>query len=482
MLSPEEAALSTAREQGFDAGQKERFLPLNPRTIAEDKELYEFLSKAQISVSKRGDGIFISGDRRGKIDTAQFRRYGIPIPGCLIIPTHGDPHEEEERIRTLVLLPQAEIAYEEKNKQNKMRESAQKAADEKREERRNHAGEEYEKRMEDLRPFINEYRKIADDYKDSLGAYIDTDPDGNITLRTKRGDSFPVVDMKYDDDVERTMPTKRWGTYSKDAKIALENEARFGVMKDRLWPKIQKVEQGFRESIPNYFVEPLQDGSGFALSNSPFAKEGGSGFYKKFVWSDEDFEIFSGMIDEMISHETTIRENEKLDVGKMSSEDIKKKIQDLAEQGFSVFSQHGSYHVDHDFSGGKRYYSTESIGGLKLEGEYRHFAEEAVHDAEAHKAYEKLSIGIKIYEKITGTKKRVVFEAEGNPATFLRRLIDESKHWEGGRYYIQVGNRLADIKDPYEIPNKYVLNPEGVVSSLRRRWPMASEFSGAAKK
>jgi len=87
---------------GENKTKKERAAPntISLETIDSDSELKEFLSTARVSKSKRGDGVFISGVRG--TDTSSLRRYGIPVPGCLIIPTKGDVDLEVGRISELV--------------------------------------------------------------------------------------------------------------------------------------------------------------------------------------------------------------------------------------------------------------------------------------------------------------------------------------------------------------------------------------------
>jgi hypothetical protein len=119
MMSFEETQLSRMREEGFDAHQERQFAPIDPRAIAEDIALWEFLEGASIEVSKRRDGVFIRGDRSKNIDTTQFRRYGIPVPGCLILPIidggektnpyRSNAEEERDRIWKLTLLPGNEV-------------------------------------------------------------------------------------------------------------------------------------------------------------------------------------------------------------------------------------------------------------------------------------------------------------------------------------------------------------------------------------
>jgi hypothetical protein len=119
MMWPEEARLSRYRAEGFDAHQEKGFIPIDPRAVAEDSALWEFLNGAYVEVSKRRDGVFIRGDRSKNIDTTQFRRYGIPVPGGLIIPIidgelktgrfQSNAEEERDRIKTVAYLPGIEV-------------------------------------------------------------------------------------------------------------------------------------------------------------------------------------------------------------------------------------------------------------------------------------------------------------------------------------------------------------------------------------
>lgn len=136
MLAPEEKALSDARERSFESRETKGFQPINPETIDSDLELKEFLSNASVSRSKKGDGVFISGARG--TDTSKFRKYGIPVPGCLIIPTREDAVLEVDRISMLVNTLRQEIqekerkAYKEKQEsENQERERVAREAKEK---------------------------------------------------------------------------------------------------------------------------------------------------------------------------------------------------------------------------------------------------------------------------------------------------------------------------------------------------------------
>jgi hypothetical protein len=136
MLIPEEKALSEAREKSFESRETKGFQPINPETIDSDFELKEFLSNASVSRSRKGDGVFISGARG--TDTSKLRKYGIPVPGCLIMPTREDAVLEVDRISLLVNTLRQKIQEKErkvyKQKQeseNQERERVEKEAKEK---------------------------------------------------------------------------------------------------------------------------------------------------------------------------------------------------------------------------------------------------------------------------------------------------------------------------------------------------------------
>jgi hypothetical protein len=111
-MTPEEKALSEAREKSFESRETKGLQPINPKTIDSDLELKEFLSNANVSRSKKGDGVFISGARG--TDTSKFRKYGISVPGCLIIPTKEDAMLEVDRISMLVNTLRQEIQEKER--------------------------------------------------------------------------------------------------------------------------------------------------------------------------------------------------------------------------------------------------------------------------------------------------------------------------------------------------------------------------------
>lgn len=153
MLTSKEKALSDVRKR-----ETKGFQPINLETIDSDFELKEFLFNASVSRSKKGDGVFISGARG--TDTSKFRKYGIPVPGCLIISTREDVVLEVNRISMLVNTLRQEI-------QEKEREAY--------------------KQKQELE--IQESERIAKEAKEKL-----------ITEYQKACEEFPELDLKIEDE------------------------------------------------------------------------------------------------------------------------------------------------------------------------------------------------------------------------------------------------------------------------------------------
>ena len=146
---------------GGNKNKKESFERnlITPETIDSDLELKEFLSSARVSKSKRGDGVFISGVRGA--DTTNLRGYGIPVPGCLIVPTKGDVDLEVNRISELVetlrneYLQKEQLAREEEIRKQRIA--------------------RIEKNKEDVAPFL----KLLNEYRDLVTAVYPEDSDVN---------------------------------------------------------------------------------------------------------------------------------------------------------------------------------------------------------------------------------------------------------------------------------------------------------------
>lgn len=81
-------------------------------TVNSDPEFKAFLLKARVSRSKRGDGVFISGEYG--TNTSKFRKYGIPVPGALIVPTSENIDEELKKFNLIIqdIKKSTEVEYE----------------------------------------------------------------------------------------------------------------------------------------------------------------------------------------------------------------------------------------------------------------------------------------------------------------------------------------------------------------------------------
>ncbi len=81
--------------------RKGRFVEIEDETVQQDATLRAFLQHARATISKRGDGVFISASPY--VDTSLLRRYGISVPGALIVPaSSGDVDGEIKRVRSVI--------------------------------------------------------------------------------------------------------------------------------------------------------------------------------------------------------------------------------------------------------------------------------------------------------------------------------------------------------------------------------------------
>ncbi|MCX6719272.1 MAG: hypothetical protein NTZ38_02765 [Candidatus Taylorbacteria bacterium] len=167
-----------------------------------DPDLRAFLIGARASISRRGDGIFISGARGA--DTTKFRKYGTPVNGALIIQT-PDPRSEIDRIPQLVNDLKQNV--DPKNRKLIERDRKNKAEEQvlKEQEKGRIIKEEIDKRMLEIQPALKEFERLADEYKDSLDARIIHHSRGKIHLVTKRLDIKIVTTESRDFDFEKKL-------------------------------------------------------------------------------------------------------------------------------------------------------------------------------------------------------------------------------------------------------------------------------------
>lgn len=242
MMSPEEDALTQYREKFFKDRSEKGFIAINSDILNSDLELKAFLLDARFSKSKRGDGVFISGARG--IDTAKFRKYGIPVTGALIIPTKNNPELEIEIITSAVENLRESLAKEKQKKEDDEKKINQAIAD-----------EEFNKRIEALQPMICEFEKIADEYKDSLGAQFITGEDGGIELRAGKF-KFSVLPVTTDYDLPenirnlRKMPKPEWvHKRPEEVREFLNSEIKISPNRKRLLPIVDEIEGKLHEEF-----------------------------------------------------------------------------------------------------------------------------------------------------------------------------------------------------------------------------------------
>jgi len=223
MLTPEEKALSEAREKSFESREARGFAPINPATIDSDYEFKKFLSDARVSKSRKGDGVFISGIRGA--DTSKFRKYGIPVQGALIIPLREDVALEVERISLLVETLRNESSQREEHIRNEKQKEEKVAL--------------VKKNKEALSPLLDLLNEYSGLIKVVGPENMDTNPNikvlvGESEVLSLWGTSTNVEDIRGMLEVERVQAPlrsvefiKKIGELQKQLKGAQLNEIEF---------------------------------------------------------------------------------------------------------------------------------------------------------------------------------------------------------------------------------------------------------------